>query len=199
MLQNLFRSYFARFMYPLAQAFVLNKILRGVIFCTPFWLYDIWLTWKVRSNFFFWDTIQLASQHALFFYNNTHFSTFLLPDEMDSGHPPTFGFYLALVWRIFGKSLEISHLAILPFLLGIVWQAWKLGEKIVGEGWALLFLLLLTVCPVVAGQAVLVSPDIVLLLFFLMALNGIFNTINFQINTSELNSFLNLKDRKSVV
>lgn len=143
--------------------------------CWPFFALVIVSTWLVRDNFFFWDTMQLAAQHALFFYNNDNFSTFLLPDNMDSGHPPTFGYYLAWVWKTFGKTLAVSHLAMLPFLLGIVWQAWKLGEKIVGEGWTLLFLLLLTVCPVVAGQGVLVSPDIVLLFFFLMALNGIFS------------------------
>ncbi len=156
--------------------------------CWPFFALMIVSTWLVRDNFFFWDTMQLAAQHALFFYDSNNFSTFLLPDEMDSGHPPTFGFYLALVWKIFGKTLTVSHLAMLPFLLGIIWQAWKLGEKIVGEGWTLLFLLLLVVCPVVAGQGVLVSPDIVLLFFFLMALNGIFNVnnanyIQFHFNT----------------
>jgi hypothetical protein len=156
--------------------------------CYPFFALIIAATWSVRDNFFFWDTMQLASQHAHFFYENNNFSTFLLPDEMDSGHPPTFGFYLASMWKIFGKSLIVSHLAMLPFLLGIVWQAWKLGEKTLGEGWTLWFLLLLLVCPVVAGQAVLVSPDIVLLFFFLMALNAIFNfndsnDFKFQFNT----------------
>lgn len=146
--------------------------------CLPFFALVIALTWSVKDNFFFWDTIQLASQHAHFFYQNIAFSTFLLPDEMDSGHPPTFGLYLALVWKTFDKTLVVSHLAMLPFLIGIIWQAWKLGEKVVGDGWALLFLLLLIVCPVIAGQAVLVSPDIVLGFFFLMALNGIFKEIN---------------------
>ncbi len=154
--------------------------------CYPFFALIIAATWLVRDNFFFWDTMQLASQHAHFFYENTHFSTFLLPDDMDSGHPPTFGFYLALMWRLFGKSLTVSHLSMLPFLIGSIWQAWKLGEKTVGEGWTLWFLLLLSVCPVVAGQAVLVSPDIALLFFFLMALNAIFDA-NDANNSNDFN------------
>ena len=93
---------------------------------------------------------------------------------MDSGHPPTFGFYLAWVWSLFGKSLETSHLAMLPFLLGIVWQSWRVGERVLGEGWAYLFILILLVNPVVAGQCVLVSPDVVLIFFFLFALNSLF-------------------------
>ena len=139
----------------------------------PIFALVTWVTWAVRDHFFFWDTVQLASQHAQFFFEN-NFSTFLLPDEMDSGHPPTFGFYLAIVWKIMGKSLENSHLGMLPFLFGIIWQAWRVGEKVLGDGWAYLFLLLLMVNPVVASQCVLVSPDVVLIFFFLLALNAIF-------------------------
>ena len=115
----------------------------------------------------------MASQHAQFFYE-TSFSTLLLPDEMDSGHPPTFGFYLAIVWKTFGKSLTNSHLAMLPFLFGIIWQAWRVGARLLGEGWAYLFMLVMCVNPVLASQCVLVSPDLALVFFFLMALNGIF-------------------------
>lgn len=174
MLQDLFRSYFARFMYPLAQAFVLNKILRGFIFCVPFWLYDIWLTWQVRHNFFFWDTVQLGSKHAHFFYE-THFSALLLPDNIDSGHPPFFGIYLAIMWKMFGKTLIVSHLSMLPFLLGITWQALKLGEKVLGDWQAILFIFILKLNPILAGQSVLMSPDVILVFFFLWALNAVFN------------------------
>jgi hypothetical protein len=139
----------------------------------PFFVFVVWATWAVRGHFFFWDTVQLASQHAQFFYD-TSFSTFLLPDEMDSGHPPTFGFYLAFIWRVFGKSLESSHLAMLPFLFGIVWQSWRVGERVLGEGWAYLFLLVLFVNPVLESQCVLVSPDVALIFFFLLALNSLF-------------------------
>jgi hypothetical protein len=157
--------------------------------CLPFFALVIGVTWLVRDNFFFWDTMQLASQHAHFFYEDSNFSTFLLPDNMDSGHPPTFGYYLALMWLFFGKSLIVSHLAMLPFLIGIVWQAWKLGERVVGEGWTLWFLLMLSVCPVVAGQAVLVSPDIVLLFFFFMGLNAVLNYVFFDFHDgSELDA-----------
>ena len=139
----------------------------------PFFAFVAWATWAVRGHFFFWDTVQLASQHADFFYQN-NFSTFLLPDDMDSGHPPTFGFYHAIVWKILGKTLINSHLAMLPFLFAIIWQSWRVGEKLLGEGWAYLFMLLLFVNPVVASQCVLVSPDVVLIFFFLLALNAIF-------------------------
>ncbi len=147
----------------------------------PFFAFVTWVTWAVRGHFFFWDTVQLASQHADFFYQN-NFSTFLLPDEMDSGHPPTFGFYLAIIWKAMGKSLENSHLAMLPFLFGIIWQAWRVGERLLGEGWAYLFMLLLLAHPVVASQCVLVSPDVALVFFFLLSLNAIFRDKKMLLN-----------------
>lgn len=171
-LQKLFQSYCAPLFHPLAHVFVLNHRLRSFILCTPFWVFVTWATWAVRSHFFFWDTVQLGSQHAQFFYENG-FSTFLLPDDMDSGHPPTFGVYLACAWYVFGKTLTISHLAMLPFLWGIVWQGFKLGEKILGEWQAVFFPLVLICNPIMASQGILVSPDVVLVFFFLMALNHI--------------------------
>jgi hypothetical protein len=176
-LQKIFQSYCAPLFYPLAQAFVLNGARRSLILCTPFWGFIVWATWVVCNHFFFWDTVQLGSQHAYFFFENG-FSNFLLPNEMDSGHPPIFGFYLALTWKIFGKSLVVSHLAMLPFLLGIVWQSFKLGEKLLGEWQAVFFPLILICNPIMASQGVLVSPDVVLVFFFFMGLNNILARTN---------------------
>jgi Dolichyl-phosphate-mannose-protein mannosyltransferase len=140
----------------------------------PFFL--VTTAWNVSTweYFFFWDTTQLASEHAQFFYD-THFSNPLLPNGMDSGHPPVFGLYIALWWKLLDKTLIISHLAMLPFLLGIIWQAWRLGRTLLGDAFASVFVMALALNPVVAGQSVLVSPDVVLLFFFLMALNALFS------------------------
>ena len=154
-------------------SFGVGLMRRPSLVCLPFFALAAAATWAVRDNFFFWDTTQLASEHAQFVFSS-HFSTFLLPDVMDSGHPPTFGFYLAAMWFLFGKTLTVSHLAMLPFLLGIVWQAFGVASRLMSFLWALLFLLLLSVNPVVASQAILVSPDVPLLFFFLLALNSIF-------------------------
>ena len=52
------------------------------------------------NNAFFWDTVQLGSRHATYFYT-TNFSSFLLPNSMDSGHIPAFGFTLETLWKNF--------------------------------------------------------------------------------------------------
>lgn len=133
------------------------------------------LTLLVRNNFFFWDTVQLASIHAQFYFDN-NFSSLLLSENIDSGHPPTFGIYIALVWKIFGKSLAISHFAMLPFLIGIVFYLQKLGQYFFQNSFFVFaFIWLVIVDPCLAGQAVLVTPDVVVVFFFLMCLYGVFN------------------------
>lgn len=139
-----------------------------------FYLSALILTFLVRENFFFWDTVQLGSIHGQFYLEN-NFSTFFLPENIDSGHPPTFGIYIALVWKIFGKSLVASHFAMLPFLLGIIFYLEKIGKYFFQSSmFTFVFILLLILDPCLAGQAVLVTPDIVVVFFFLMSLDGIF-------------------------
>jgi 4-amino-4-deoxy-L-arabinose transferase-like glycosyltransferase len=122
----------------------------------------------VRQHVFFWDTVQLGAKHAYWYYEH-NFRYFLLPDEIDSGHPPVFGIYLAGVWSLFGKTLPVSHLAMLPFIYGIVYALYRLGKYYIGPQWALPMSLFVLLDPVLAGQLTLVSPDLVLISGFLLA------------------------------
>lgn len=127
---------------------------------------------------FFWDTVQLASRHADFFYS-TNFKSIILPNEIDSGHIPTLGIYIASVWKIFGRSLIASHLAMLPFVLGIVFQAIRLSRKYFPSKWQLPALIIILIDPVLLAQCTLVSPDVLLIFFFLLAVNNIFEKKSF--------------------
>lgn len=135
----------------------------------PFYIIAFIATFLVRNHPFFWDTIQLASKHAHFFYE-TDFQSIILPETIDSGHPPVFGMYLAAAWKLFGKTLPVSHFAMLPFLWGIVFFLYKTGEKLAGKENAFWLLLLCFADPVLASQGILVSPDVALVCFFLMGL-----------------------------
>lgn len=130
------------------------------------------VTFLVRDHIFFWDTVQLASKHAHFYYD-TGFSSLLLPLELDSGHPPAFGIYLALCWEWIGKTLTVSHFSILPFLLGIGYFLLKIAAHLTNEQQAYWLLLLCFADPVLASQSILVSPDLPLVCFLLMALYAI--------------------------
>lgn len=136
------------------------------------YLFFIIISFAVSNNSFFWDTIQLASRHAHWFYEN-NFRLLLLPDSIDSGHIPVFGMILALVWKIFQKSLFVSHIFMLPFLLGIVYQSYKIVSYFIPKKHIFYVLLIFLLDPVLLSQSVLVSPDIVLIFLFLFTLNMI--------------------------
>ncbi len=141
---------------------------QGIIFS----IIAVAATFLVRNNPFFWDTVQLASKHGHFFYD-TNFSSLILPENIDSGHLPAFGMYIAACWKVFGKTLAVSHFAMLPFLLGIGFYLLKIGRFLANEKYAPWLLVLCFADPVLASQSILVSPDIMLLCFFLMGLNAI--------------------------
>ncbi|GJM32809.1 MAG: hypothetical protein DHS20C18_18100 [Saprospiraceae bacterium] len=130
------------------------------------------ICWLVSGHVFFWDTIQLGSKHAHWYYDH-QFSQWLLPTEIDSGHPPVFGMYLALLWTWFGKTLWVSHLAMFPFLWGILYLLFRLGDWFGNGKYVLALPLLAMVDPVLAGQSTLISPDLLLVFCFLLAVNSI--------------------------
>lgn len=141
------------------------------------------------QNAFFWDTIQLGSQHATYYLNN-HFISLALPDDIDSGHIPFFGFYLALVWKVFGRTLFVSHLAMLPFILGIFWQLNQLIKHFFESKYFGLTFCLLLLDPTLLAQMTLISPDVLLVFFFLLAFNSILKNHKIIVAISVLSLFL---------
>ncbi len=155
----------------------IKNIFKEIFLLSPFFLFFTILTFFVSKNIFFWDTIQLGSAHAQFFYD-TKFSSIILPDSIDSGHIPAFGMYLSFVWLMFGKTLFVSHFAMLPFLFGIVWQTNILVKQFIQPKFAYLALILILADPTLLGQSALVSPDICLVFFFLLAINMVLKNKN---------------------
>ncbi len=118
---------------------------------------------------FFWDTIQLGARQALHIYETR---SYLLPDAIDSGHPPGFGAYLSLWWRLLGPSVWVSHLAMLPWVCLLLTQLLLIGRDYLGPyRYWLFFLLLLE--PVLLTQLLLVSPDVVLIAAYLLGLRQV--------------------------
>lgn len=127
--------------------------------------------WWCSDHVFFWDTIQLGSKHAHWYYEND-FKYFLLPPEIDSGHPPLFGMLLALCWSFFGKSLLVSHLMMWPIVLATIWQVIDLAEYY-GQKWLIPVSLLILVDPVLSSHLLLISPDALVACFFLLGWRAI--------------------------
>jgi hypothetical protein len=141
------------------RAVLLSALLTGLL---------IWLT---REHVFFWDTIQLASKQADWFYQND-FRYLLLPERIDSGHPPGFGIYLALWWKVLGRTLFVSHLAMAPWLFLFFYQLLTLSRELIStyRGYGLALFALANA--VWWGQAVLVSPDVALAALFVTGLRA---------------------------
>lgn len=127
------------------------------------------ITFNSQNHVFFGDMVQFGSRHAHFFFEQ-NFSTCWLPTHLDSGHPPVFGMYMALCWKLFGKSLVVSHWAMFPFLLLIAFAIPRLIKNVVQGGSLIFISLLFFLEPTLRAQASLTSPDVVLIACFLWAL-----------------------------
>ncbi len=138
----------------------------------PFYLIILVLVILSRNNIFFWDTYQLGAKQAWALFEQGIFN-WKLPSEIDSGHPPIFGMYLASLWKIFSPSLPVSHYAMIPFLLGIIYYVFRIGTHLINEEKAILLLILIMVDACFLGQAILMSPDIILLFFMFQLIYAI--------------------------
>lgn len=145
-----------------------------------FFLLAVW-GWNCQ-NPFFWDTVQLASRQGNWYFEQ-NFKYLLLPDVIDSGHPSGFGMYLALCWKLFGQTLLVSHLAMLPFIglfyVGIL----RIGSTL-DAFWGRFLPLLIAVDPVILGQVSLVSPDVALIALFLWGFIAV--KFRFQLRYAQL-------------
>lgn len=123
------------------------------------------------GNPFFWDNIlnaRIATE-----YLRSGFSTLIPPAQLDAGHPPGFNLYLALVWKVMGRSVPVSHLAMLPFLWAITFHYWRLVCRCIPPRGRLVAMLLLVLEPTVLAQSTQVSPDIALVACILASVNFI--------------------------
>ena len=148
------------------------KLIKNNIFLYISYIAILGLFISNLQNGFFWDTVQLGSKHANYYFT-TNFSNLLLPNSIDSGHIPTFGMYLALIWNFFGRTLIISHLSMLPFVLGIIWQLNKIIKGLFKIEYSGLVLFLILLDPTLLSQITLISPDVPLVFFLLLSLNSI--------------------------
>jgi hypothetical protein len=142
----------------------------GSAWVLPFYLVLFMAIWICSLNMpFFWDNILMSSQLADYYYNS-HFATFLLPDSLDTGHPPFWGMYVALGWLLLGKKIWVGHLLMLPFVLGVVWQSYRLVKQFAASSYQFAVLGLVLADPTWIAQSVQVSSDVAILFFILLGL-----------------------------
>jgi len=120
---------------------------------------------------FFWDAIANLSKPAYFYYE-TNFHTIFLPDNYVSD-PPLLQLYIALMWKIFGKSLFTTHMVMSIFPLVTIFQLYILCKKFISEKnlWLIFFLVL--VDTTFLTQELLIDNDEVVICFALLSINAI--------------------------
>ncbi|MCO5231505.1 MAG: hypothetical protein M9958_10150 [Chitinophagales bacterium] len=126
---------------------------------------------------FFWDSI-LTSSISQWFYDNGVQSA-IPPLIWDAGHPTIFQIYISTMWKIFGKTLAVSHLSMLPFLCLMVYLFLKIIWSLnISKSAQYIGLSLLLLHPYILTQSTLISYDIVQIPFFLLILLGILKSRN---------------------
>ncbi len=133
------------------------------------------ITW---SNCYFWDVIQQVSKEGHWFYL-TNFSSLLIPENNTLNisatgyHPPLMGIITALLWKIFGMNLWVSHAFTAFWAALLIYNSWKLISFLFPKkymGWVILVLLLE---PTILTQFVIASPDFIFFTAFVISLRGI--------------------------
>ncbi len=137
----------------------------------PFILFFILLSLLTLNLPFFWDKDILYSRIAHWLLEN-HFSM-VLPDSLDPGYMPALGYLLAAAWKVFGVTLPVMHLLMLPFTLGIVWLTRLLLGQFLDNRKLYLAMLLVLADTTFLAQTVVFSTDLVMLFFMLLALNSV--------------------------
>ncbi len=122
----------------------------------------------------FWDNITFISDMGNTLYENGIFNWMSITPDIDPGHPPFMAVLVAFTWTIFGKSLWVTHLIMFPFIYGFLLQLHLCIDYFVKDKALLLgAFLLVFVDPTLMAQLVSINPEVPLLCFFFLALNGI--------------------------
>ncbi|TAE43036.1 MAG: hypothetical protein EAY66_00250 [Sphingobacteriales bacterium] len=82
-----------------------------------------------HNHFFIFDNIVQIAIPANFYYDH-NFTPYFLPNNLATGHPTFVGYYVALMWKVFGRSLWLTHLTFLPFIYGFCYQLFYFIKKL---------------------------------------------------------------------
>lgn len=119
---------------------------------------------------FFGDNIPVLSTPAHYLYDNGLFN-FIYPLEINNGDPQLVQFSIALLWTLFGKTLWVVHLLCLIFLIFLIFQLYKLSAKLIDKEYVPFVFILLLADPTLMAQALLITPDLFVMVFAIWAIN----------------------------
>jgi hypothetical protein len=126
----------------------------------------------VKNDPFFGDAIASTSQAATQIYNN-HLSTIFYPLQADPGHPTAYSYILAIVWKIAGRTLWISHLYSCVWAIVLVYAFRKVAGALLTTFYVNISTVLVLVFPTYLAQSAMMLNTVPLMCFFLFAVYGV--------------------------
>ena len=122
----------------------------------------------------FWDNTTFVTSMGNALYGNGILAWGSFPIDFDPGHPPFIATLIAAAWKLFGRTLFVSHIVIIPFIFGILWQVWSICDLFIDNKKERIYAFLLVIADAtLLSQMTLITPDVPLLFFFFVALNGL--------------------------
>ena len=132
-------------------------------------LFYVVLTFFSSSIPFFWDNTIYSELSSHYYFNG--YKTIIAPSALDLRGFYFYQLYMSFVWKLFGRTLFVSHLAILPFLFGIVFEFYKAAKYFLSEKTIPIAIILLLIEPTFNTQSILMGYDIIPLYFFMVSIN----------------------------
>lgn len=128
-----------------------------------------------RNYPFYWDNIVQISVPANWYFD-TNFNYFFLPDDIATGHPTFIGMYFAAIWKLFGKSLFVTHLAMFPFVFGLAIQINQLIRNLeIQKNTGFVILIFVLLDTTLLSQMSLITFEVFQLFFYILCINAILN------------------------
>lgn len=136
------------------------------------------LTVECVNHCYFWDSIQQISKEAHWFYSND-FKSLLMPTNSGAEivatgyHPPLMGIMTAVLWKVFGYKIWVSHVFIFFWALILIYNVWKIIKSLFPEkyaGWVLLITMLEST---LLTQFSISSPDFILFTAFVISVRSV--------------------------
>ncbi len=150
----------------------------NILYLIPIFLYLI-LSILSLNYCYFWDNIQQTSIEGHWFYL-TNFKSLLIPAQSPIDgisatgyHPPLMGLMTALLWKLLGYKLWVSHFLVFVWAIILFWNLRKLLSVLLPEQLIIWTFAIILVESALLTQYTIASPDFILFTAFIVALRAI--------------------------
>jgi len=129
---------------------------------------------------YFWDNIHQTSREAHWFFENGFGHLFMPKYSVSNAeyaatgyHPPLMAIMTALLWRIFGCHLWVSHLFSMFWAVILIYNVLKLSDIFFDKKLSVLVSTVILVESTLLTQFAIASPDFILVTALVLSLRGI--------------------------